>query len=259
MLTDDATIDRFTSLAEARAYAKVQDFVEDYIERSEIIDEMETDAKEKKQMDPKYAAALEGVRRDMDEQVKEALQFTHETDEKALPRHEPLEISIEGEKGAVGGAPIGAAGMANAVEEGLRYLGKRSGMQGSLYVERKELARRLIAGDFVKFRHAYEKREVVGTAEVLGYKAETPEGVAHVGFEVPSNEAKRLLVSRLVQGQYKDPQDQGLSNGVLRNVARIAGGNATYTSDHKATILKTIRELLPAERPAGQRGQQRRR
>lgn len=259
LLTDDSTIDRFTSLGEARAYAKIQDFVEDYIERAETIDEMEADAKEKNKLDDKYAAALDSVRKEMDNDVKEALQFTSQTDEAALPRHEPQEVELEGRRGEVGGATVGSAGMANAVEEGLRYIAKRTGIQGTHYIAEKELARRLVAGEFVKFRHLPEKREVLRIAENMGYKPETPKGEQHVGFETPDEEAKRLMVRRLVQGQYQDPADAALPNNLLKSVARIAGANASYTSEHKATLLKTIRGLLPAERPAGQRGAQRRR
>lgn len=259
LLTDDSTIDRFTTLGEARAYAKIQDFVEDYIERAETVDEMEADAKEKNKLDDKYAAALEGVRKEMDADVKEALEFAAATDEAALPRHEPTEVDVEGRKGEVGGATVGSAGMSNAVEEGLRYIAKRTGILGTHYIAEKELARRLVAGEFVKFRHLPEKREVLRIAENMGYKPETPKGEKHVGFEPLNEEAKTLMVRRLVQGQYQDPQDATLPNNLLKSVARIAGANASYTSDHKATLLKTIRSLLPSERPAGQRGAQRRR
>lgn len=253
MLTDDATIDRFTTLAEARAYAKVQDFVEDYIERDALLDDMANEAREKKQMDDKGVNALEEVRKDMDKQVKEALQFTSETDEAALPRHEPKEVELEGRKGGIGGATIGKAGMANSVEEGLRYIGKRQNVFGSDYVDPKELARRLVAGDFVKFRHLPERRDVLRIANNMAYSPDTPEGQNHLEMDELNDEAKKLMVGRIIKGEYKDPQDAGLSNSVLRNVARIAGGNATYTSDHKATMLKTIQSLLPAERSAGQR------
>jgi len=258
-LTDDSNIDRLTSLGEVRAYAKIQDFVEDYIERAETIDEMEMDAKENNKLDDKYAAALSSVRKEMDADVKEALEFTSQTDEAALPRHEPTEVELEGRKGEVGGATVGTAGMANAVEEGLRYIGKRTGIHGTHYIAEKELARRLVAGEFVKFRHLPEKREVLRIAENLGYKPETPKGEQHVGFETLGEEARSMMVKRLVQGQYQDPQDATLPNNLLKNVARISGANASYTSDHKATLFKTIRSLLPAERPAGQRGAQRKR
>lgn len=258
-LTDDRTIDRFTSLSEARGYAKIQDFIDDYIERAEMIDELEERAKEDKQLDDEYATALQGVREAMDTDIKDALEFTVQLDEAALPRHEPKEVELEGRKGEVGGATIGSAGMANAIEEGLRYVAKRTGIQGTHYIAEKELARRLVAGEFVKFRHPPEKREVLRIAENLGYKPDTPKGESHVGFESPNDEARKLMVRRLVQGRYHDPQDATLPNNLLKSVARITGGNASYSSEQKATLLKTIRGLLPAERQAAQRPAQRRR
>ena len=256
-LTDDALIERFRTLAEARAYAKLQDFVTDHIERADTLDEMENEARAANKLDAKYTAALESVRKDMDAQMTEALEFANSTDEEAQPRHTPVELVSGGGKGALGGATVGKAGMGNAVEAELRHVAARSGMQGDLYVEPRELARRLIAGEFVKFRHAFEKRTVLREAETLGWKADTntAAGEKHVGFEELGEEARRTLVQRLVQGQYKSPADQGHANSVLRNVARITGGNATYSSGHRAALMKTIGELLPAQRTGGAAGQ----
>jgi len=256
-LTDDALIERFRTLAEARAYAKLQDFVTDHIERADTLDEMENEARAANKLDAKYTAALESVRKDMDSQMAEALEFANQTDEEALPRHTPVELGSGDEEGALGGATVGKAGMGNAVEAGLRHVAARSSMQGDLYVEPRELARRLIAGDFVKFRHAFEKRTVLREAETLGWRADTntAAGEKHVGFEELGEGARRTLVQRLVQGQYKNPADQGHANSVLRNVARITGGNATYSSGHRAALMKTIGELLPAQRAGGAAGQ----
>lgn len=246
LLTSDDNIDAFASLNEAQSYARLQDFVNEYDEAVHLTEAVTEDALQAKQ-DPReeIIAAHNHALESWDGDVSEALQHLVNTDEKAYPRHEPSDFAVDAALGELGSVPVGQAGMGNIIEDGLRYVSNR---ELNDYQRARELADKLVAGEFVKFRNLPEKREVVRLAEGVAYSADTPEGQAHCGFESPSEEAKQLLVKRFVQGKYRDPQDASIKSEVLRNAARIAGGNASYHASSKQALLKTIRDLLPAER-----------
>lgn len=254
LLTSDENIDSFASLNEAQSYARLQDFVNEYDEAVTLAEAVTDDALQTRKETPEdIAARHEDALESWDADVSEALQHLVDTDEKAYPRHEPGTFAVDAAIGELGSAPVGQAGMGNIIEDGLRYVSDR---ELNEWRDAKELARKLVAGDFVKFRNLPEKTEVLHLAESVGYKADKAEGQEHCGFEPPSQEAKELLVQRFVQGKYRDPQDAKLNSEVLRNAARIAGGNASYPAAGKSALLNTIRGLLPAERGGQTAGQQ---
>jgi len=188
----------------------------------------------------------------LDADIEAGLTQLAETQEGVSPRHVPQEVLNETFKGEVGNVPVGKAGMGAVVEDGLRLLGDRLGHE---WEDPKKLARRLLAGDFVKFRNVNERNTVIALAKELNQRTDTEGRSPKIGFASLETEARKTLVERLVQGQSTLSKDAATASPVLRNIERLTRGNPTYPAQTRDMLLKTIRTLLPAERTAGAKHQ----
>lgn len=177
--------------------------------------------------------------------IRDAMNHVVATDERSIPRHDPRESDQDiAERGMIGDVPVGAGGGGNVIEDDLRYFARRVHDE---WRDPKQLAQKLVRGDFVKFRNLPEKREVLKLAIEAGYQPgdEEKSESENPWFEELNADAKRAMVKRLVGGQYEDVKDRGIKGGYSRGVARLVGGNASYPSESKAMLLKTINEVMP--------------
>jgi len=184
------------------------------------------------------------------EMINKGLQKLVEAQNWTTPSHEPKDLNvIKRSRGQVGSVPTGQGGMGSVVEDGLRMLGERECHE---WQDTKQLAQRLVDGEFVKFLNKRERNDVTRLAEDIGYSSNTAPGNVHVGFAPLASDARRTLLERLVRGRYLESKDQGLRNETLRNIARVAGGNASYRPAARTTLLQTIQDMMPAERSTEQ-------
>lgn len=192
----------------------------------------------RKKADERVMAEAEGLDRQVDEVVREALARTERTRDEILVPYEPAEVLLG--KGEVGYAPVGAAGLGSVVEDGVQLLG---GRDGERWRDPKLLAERLGRGEFVQFRSELEKKEVGLRLSDLVGKAEEGNEIKGAVFEPLSEGARKEMVERLVGGQYEDVRDRELGSEVERKVASMVNGY--YPSRAKETMLKNLREMMP--------------
>lgn len=225
--------------------------MESYIELMELVErsakqiktaQAEANEGEQKNDEEKVQRAAR-MEQDLDADIEAGLEQLVRTQEEVSPRHLPQPVVDAAFRGDVGDVPVGKVGMGRVVEGGLRLLANRVGHE---WEDPKQLARRLVAGELVKFRTVNEKNTVVKLAAQMSKEA----GGEAVGFAPLAPEARKALMERLVQGRYERPGDAALKSNVMRNIARLTNGNPTYPAASRETLLKTIQSMLPAERAA---------
>jgi len=234
--------------------------MESYMSLLELIEEaptrMETAQKQNEEgqakNDDEMVRRARREQEQLDADIEAGLAQLAETQEGVSPRHVPQEVPDETFRGEVGHVPVGKAGMGLVVEDGLRLLANRPGHE---WEAPEKLARRLLAGDFVKFRNVNERNTVTTLAKELSRRADAESESSQIAFAPLETEARKTLVERLVQGQSTLSKDEATLSPVLRNIARLTNGNPTYPAETKDMLLKTIRTLLPPERTARSRDQ----
>lgn len=235
--------DLFASTDELKGYAQVVDLIDGYRElQAETDSAVEKAKRGDGAMSEEEAEARRG---ELDDVIHEAMDHILEVDERYLPRYLPQESWTSAARpGTLGEVPTGPLGMGARLEDNLRYVAQQVGHESR---NPKHLAEKLISGEFVKFTHAPEKYQVLKAAEQMAWEPGQSYGTENVGFEEPSDDAKRSLVTRVVSGQYSNPKDSALKGKFAQNVARILNGNATYPSASKDMLLRTIAQLMPEE------------
>lgn len=232
---------------EARDYTETMEIVEDAHTRNAEAVQMLKEAD--KSGDDAQKSRAQGILDAVAQDVKRGLEKLIDAQEAVFPSYTPLQLK-DGSKpaGMVGGVPVGKDGFGAIVEDALRIIGDR---RGHKYEEPRNLARKLIAGEIVKFTDPYEKLVVTRLANELAYKEE---GADAVGFEPLAPAARGDLVKSIVAGQY-DNHAAGVQGDAMKNVARITGGNPTYTSGGQSTVLEALQSMLPAQKPQAPRAQ----
>lgn len=231
----------FETEPEVESYITLMELVEGAEARYTEADDLATKAE--KENDREMSREADRATQRVDDDVRTGLAQLEATQNMVRPRHQPQEVSSSQFARDIGSVPVGSGGMGHVVEDGLRLLAKREGHE---WEHPRAMAERLVAGEFVKFRNLPEKRDVLKAAGELGLEGS---GGAKVLFAPLDQGARTAVVERLVKGWSGDSADTALKGDVLRNIARLTNGNPTIPGDAKATLLRTVQSLLPAERP----------
>lgn len=240
----------FESEPEMESYMSLLELIEAAPARMETTQKQNEEGQTKN--DDEMVRRAQRAQEELDADIEAGLVQLAETQEGVSPRHVPQDVTNETFEGEVGNVPVGKAGMGVVVEDGLRLLANRLGHE---WEDPKKLARRLLAGDFVKFRNVNERNSVIALAKELSRRTDAEGESTKITFAPLETEARKTLVERLVQGQSTLSRDAAPASPVLRNIARLTNGNPTYPAETRDVLLKTIRTLLPAERTAGARVQ----
>jgi len=236
----------FENEPEAESYMALMELVEGAEARYTEAEELA--AKASKSNDKEMSREADRATQRVDEDIRAGLAQLQATQDMVRPRHTPQDVTLSHFAREAGYVPVGSGGMGHVVEDGLRLLAKRVGHE---WEHPRALAQRLMAGEFVKFRNLPEKRDVIRMAGELGL--EGSEG-AKVKFTPLDESARKTVVERLVRGRNGDTADSELKSAVLKNIARLTNGNPTIPGHAKNTLLETVQNLLPPERPSqGQR------
>lgn len=249
---DDHFGEQFVSEWDKRGYAEAMDQTSALLERVESIEKTQQEHKTDQNPQGEIALRCEEQLRDVDEGIKRAIETLEEYQDKALVPHKPQSIDLDQfYRRNIGAVPAGPAGAGMVLEDGLRYLGDR---EGHTFKYPRDLAKRLIAGEFVKFKSHTERREVIEALQRLADEKDAPKEWKKVTFMPLEPAARNDVAHRLVQGQtvgdaarkgelieagkMKSPQN------VLDTVSRVAGGH--YTGGQMQKLLQTVGEMLPS-------------
>lgn len=260
MFLDDHYSEQFVNEWDTRGYGETMDMTSNLLERIANIETVQKEQKTAENPRSEIAQRCEEELRDVDEGIKSAFLRLERTRDEALVPHKPDSIDLDGfYKKNIGAVTVGSGGSGNVMEDALRHLGAR---EGHTFQYPKELARRLIAGEFVKFKSHTERKEVVEAIQQVANEKNAPPEWKKVKFMPLDPSARKDVAQRVVQGQsmgdrarqgelieagkMKGPQD------VLDVASRLAGGH--YPGAKMQTVLQTIREMLPSDRP--RQGQQ---
>ncbi|KAA6415287.1 MAG: hypothetical protein FRX48_00002 [Lasallia pustulata] len=178
----------------------------------------------------------------------------------AIGRDVPYQVRDVSQESLVAKGPavlMGEYGMAEMVEERLRLVARKSMMEGM--AGRKDVIRRVLAGEFVRFENEQEKEEVLAEVERIGKrgaelrseeKGEIVEPRA-TDFAVLEEAERKALVAALLKGEYT-VEEEG-AEGLLGHLMRSTSKNETYLPKDGKVLLEKVRTLLPAaqkSRPA---------
>ena len=167
-----------------------------------------------------------------------------------------IEIPEIGPKSFVGFGPsvaLGPRGMGEIVEEELDLLSGNSMIDNAIRLQ--VLARRLRAGEFVRFRDDTEKEATLELAKSVAEKQADAQidasgaiaGVAKTTFETIPEETRDKLIRQLLAGSYT--LVEGKSGAVQELLVKLRR-NETITPQKEAGMARKIRSLLPVQRAA---------
>lgn len=181
----------------------------------------------------------------------------------AIGRDVPYQVRDVSQESLVAKGPavlMGEYGMAEMVEERLRLVARKSMMEGMEGMAgRKDVIRRVLAGEFVRFENEQEKEEVLAEVERISKrgaelrseeKGEIVEPRA-TEFAVLEEAERKALVAGLLKGEYT-VEEEG-AEGLLGHLMRSTSKNETYLPKDGKVLLEKVRTLLPAaqkSRPA---------
>ena len=246
--------ENFVNEWDIRGHAEAMEQTNELLDRVNQIEKVQQDHKTEESPDGEMAMKCNDALADVDEGIRKALVTVDATTDSAMQPHMPETIDMDNfYRGKVGAVTAGAGGGGNVVEDGLRRLGDREGHE---FVFPKILAKRLIAGEFVKFKSHTERKEVLEAIQHLAQQKDAPSEWKNVKFLPLEPSARKEAVQRMVQGsivgdgvrkgdlieagRMKGPQD------VLDTAKRLAGGH--YPGGKMQTVLQTINEMLPRDR-----------
>ena len=187
-------------------------------------------------------------------------EYLRDKEWEALGRDVPYQVRDVSQESLVAEGPavlVGEYGMAEMVEERLRLVARKSMMEG--LAGRKDVIRRVLAGEFVRFENEQEKEEVLAEAEAISKKeaelrseekGEIVEPIA-TDFTVLEEAERKALVAGLLKGEYII-EEEG-AEGLLGHLMRSTSKNETYLPKDGYMLLEKVRTLLPAaqkSRPA---------
>lgn len=144
------------------------------------------------------------------------------------------------------GATIAAGNLEGVLEDRLRLLAEPT-QDGFRWP--RDIAKRMLKGQFVSFESEEEKAAVLAAAEKVNTTVKKEKRV----FAPVATSSQGALVDSLIRGKYADPKATPYKQAVLNDVARYASNNGTYLADDQSKLIRKIRSLLPAEGVAARR------
>ena len=249
---DDHFSDQFSGDMEKRGYGEAMEQTSVLLDRLESVEKLQKGYKKDKNTQTEVDLRCEEELQDIDKGIIKALEAFEDYRDKNLTPHKPESIDLDDfYRRNIGAVAAGPGGNGMVLEDGLRYLSNR---EGHKFKYPKDLARRLMAGDFVKFKSHTERREVVEAIQQLANEKDAPKELKSLKFTPLDPAARKDVANRLVQGRSTGDQvrqgdliEAGKMKGpqdVLDTATRLTGGH--YNGTQMQTVLQTIGEMLPS-------------